>query len=103
MTDLQQSQLDAFDEVAGLSGILLKCNGGSAVVIAAAIRNSRLLEEAGYLPGQLVAVDIKRTDFDRLRITQKSTVIIEGKNLRPADINDDPVDPIVNLTLTTRH
>lgn len=107
ITEIQQAQLDAFDEVlASLppdKGWLVRL-GQTARVIPAQFRNSRLLEEAGYNAKGMNVVEMKRADFVRLGIVSDGNdVTLDGVKMRVADINDDPTDAIVNVPLKNRN
>lgn len=80
--------------------ILTAPNGHTAQVIASSFPQSNTLKEARLDAKLPVSVTMLETDFDRLAITDRSTVKIQGQTLTVIVVDNDPVDPLVDLTLT---
>jgi hypothetical protein len=105
VTDLADMQLAAFDETRAQlppNKGQLKRNGQTAAIIPSPTIQSRRLTETGYLPGDVSSIDIKRADFDRLGITDKVNVDLDGQKFRVLVIDDDKTDAILHVDLGPR-
>ena len=80
--------------------ILTGPNGQTAQVIATSFPQSLTLKEARMEAKLPARVTMLGTDFVRLAITDRSNVQIQGQTLAVVVIDTDPIDPLVDLTLT---
>lgn len=90
--------LDVLDPAAQV--LLTGPNGQTAQVISTSFPQSKTLKES-HLDAKLpVRVTLLNADFVRLAIVDRSQVQIYGQTLTVIVIDNDPVDPLVDLTLT---
>jgi hypothetical protein len=80
--------------------VLTGPNGKTAQVIPTSFLQSKILSEASYDSKLPAVVELLREDYKALAIKDRSTVQIYGLSLTVTVIGDDPLDPIIALTLT---
>ena len=80
--------------------ILTGPNGLTAQVVATSFPQSKTLKETHFDAKLPVRVTMLGTDFTRLAIVDRSVVKIYGQSLTVIVIDSDPVDPLVDLTLS---
>jgi len=80
--------------------ILTGPNGQTAQVIATSFPQSKTLKEARLDAKLPVRVTMLNADLARLAIVDRSQVKIYGQSLTVIVIDSDPVDPLVDLTLS---
>ena len=102
MSDFYDSIQAAFLETrAALNPIILTGpNGQTAQIIATSFPQSKTLKEARFDAKLPVRVTMLNTDFTRLAIVDRSNVQLYGQSLTVIVIDNDPVDPLVDLTLS---
>jgi hypothetical protein len=80
--------------------ILTGPNGQTAQVIATSFPQSKTLKES-HLDAKLPArVTMFTADFTRLAIVDRSAVTLYGQPLTVIVIDSDPIEPLVDLTLS---
>jgi hypothetical protein len=81
-----------FDKLAKLAGNTLVFNGRKVGVVSSPIANEYVHEIVGFLPKRSASIEIKRTDFKKLGLTNESYVAIDGVVLRVRQLPDDGSD-----------
>jgi hypothetical protein len=81
-----------FDALARRAGNTLVFNGRKVGVISSPIANEYVHEIVGFLPKRSASIEIKRTDFKKLGLTNESYVAINGVVLRVRQLPDDGSD-----------
>lgn len=89
----------AFDAVAKRCGNSLIFNGRKAIVVGSPIENELVQELVGYLPKRAASVEIKRSDFRKLGLTNEDYVALDGVVLRVRKLPDDAPDFALHLVL----
>jgi hypothetical protein len=80
--------------------ILTGPNGKTAQVIATSFPQSKTLKEARFDAKLPSRVTILQEDFVALAIADRSQVKIAGQTLTVIVIDTDPIDPLIDLTLS---
>ena len=79
--------------------VLTGPNGLTARVVSSSFPESELLKEERYDAKIPSRVTILQEDFNRLAIGDRSAVKIYGLTLTVIVIDQDPADPLIDLTL----
>jgi hypothetical protein len=87
-----ERQNRGFDVLAKYFPSTLIYNGRKATVISTAIANEYVQDVVGYLPKRSASIEIKRTDFAKLGLTNECYVSLDDVVLRLTQLPDDKSD-----------
>jgi hypothetical protein len=94
---------EGFDEVAEEAPSTIAHNGLTATCVAGNSLASKELRDSGLWAEGSVVVEMKRTEFSRLRLADRLVVTLDGKKRQLFVIEDDPADPLLRLHLKPTH
>lgn len=103
MSDYYDLVKRAFIETLAHVGIPIVFRGATKQCVTGSIEKKRFADVSGYLPQAASQVDMLDDDFKQfsnLGFGDRSTVLIDGVNLRVIVIDSEPSDPVVRMVVT---
>jgi hypothetical protein len=97
MSEFSDLISSGFREARDMIGVDVTCNGVTRKTISTPLQTAQQLQEAGYLPGIDVVIELLRTDFTAMSIEDRSEITINGSTVCVLGIDDDPAEPCVKL------